>query len=173
DPVLRAVFKAHQYNLAGDRAGEYQALTQAFDKGLHFQDAAKYKLELTANPAYCSFLKTYATAENNNLKLRPAEADKMKRSLDSIALEQANDPRMQDKMVRKMMAEMRVKQEAKLFGSAGQYLKLLQEGENKFAAAPNEVLDQIECLIILKREEEAVKFANKIIKSKKMAAVTQ
>jgi len=169
DPLRSATFQIIQYQLSGDVAKEQEFVFKAFDNGMNFYDADMYhKLSLRKRTYYCKLFSKYGSMTNNNFVSATEDKAVTKRILDSTYQAMGNDPQFKAVMDSKIMKDTKTKQYTKALGTVQEYLKVLENQENISGSVPNEILDRVEALIILKRNAEAVKFAKSALNDKKL-----
>lgn len=157
-----------QSRQSGDVAGEEAHLTAAFEHGLGLFEASKvYRLRLETRPYYCKLLAKYATKTNNTFIAANFNRDEMIQTLDSTYNSIA-EYRTATGIMKKMLDNSRRQQTAKALGEVENYLKELNEDKNISENVSIMALDKMECLFILEKDEEAIKFAKKIVSAGKI-----
>jgi hypothetical protein len=132
----------------------------AFDKGLGFYGYPSVFINLKEKPYYFKLFLKYGTKTNNNfIKKDLSEVEKseiivLNRESDSLAAIMLKNTGI--KMDPKRLAM----KNARDIGNIDEYLSLLNKIKDM---TPEEVIDKIECLIILGKKKEAHDFAKKVI----------
>ena len=168
DAKKKSVLTSLHSRQTGDVAAEEAHLTTAFDNGLGLYEAVKiYPIQLTARPYYCKVVAKYATRTNNTFIPADFDKEKMRKSLDSIynAI-----PEYQNAtgIVKKMLETSKRKEYAKNLGEIENYLKELDNDKTVTEMVSITSLDKIECLFILEKDADAIKFAKKIASAGKI-----
>lgn len=132
----------------------------AFDNGVGFFGAPSVYLNLKQKPYYIKLFLKYGTKSNNNfIKKDLSEVEKSEiivfnRKSDSLAAIMLKNTGI--KMDPKRLAL----KNARDIGNIDEYLSLLNKVKDM---TPEEIIDKIECLIILGKKKEAHDFAKKVI----------
>lgn len=155
------------YQQNGQVDKEMETIEKAFSKGLKFSDATLvFQLHIKDKPYYGNLLAQYISLTNNNFAPADLDYDHQKKVLDSIYIGQ--DYSALPAVAKKSMENSKKQVYAKSLGEVENYLNLLDEDKMLLSMSPIHALDKIECLYILNRDAEAIKFAKAIIKKGKL-----
>lgn len=168
DKRKHAVLSAIYNRQTGNTAKEEEHIMAAFEDGLGLYEAAKvYPMQLNTRPYYCKLISKYATKTNNTFIAADFDKERMTRTLDSTynsIPEYANATGF----MKKMLDKSRKKEYAKALGNVDEYLAELNDDKTVTEMVSITSLDKIECLFILEKDAEAVKFAKKIVSAGKI-----
>jgi hypothetical protein len=121
-------------------------------------------------PYYVKLLAKYMSPTNNNFvpqDFNQQQKENMKRMLDSTYLV-INKQYENVKGMKGIMADTQKEQMAKSLGEYEAYLNILDAKKMLLSMSTIHSLDKIECLFILNRKEEAIKYAEKVISKGKL-----
>ena len=162
-PARLALVQSVYYEQLGEAAKAEESLFLALAKGYPLYDVVWLSgLNVQQKPSYCKLLVQYATKTNNTFIAPNFQKEKMVHTLDSVynsipAYRVATGP------LKKALNLGRDKNYAKSLGNVEEYLAILNDQKAITEAVSFEMLDKIECLLILKKQAEAIQFAKKMV----------
>lgn len=165
--VLRSLY----HKLSADTQKEEEEMMLAFENGLGFYPASTfYSLNLRGKPYYSKLLSKYMSTTNNNFipqDFNQEQKERMKKTLDSTYLV-LNKQYENVKGMKDQMENLQKEQLAKSLGEYQTYLEMLESKKAVLNMSPILSLEKIECLFILNRKEEAIKYAQKVFSKGKL-----
>lgn len=164
DPKKHHLLKSLYYEYLADNQNEEKEMFLAFDNGLGlYESSTMYQLlNLLRKPYYCRLLTKYVSPTNNNFippNFDKAQMAKMLDSLNAASIETYKT----NKIMLKVLNDQRKLSQPKALGNYEEYLAVLNSNSmllNNMSAL--HALDKIECLFILNRRAEAIKFAKQV-----------
>jgi tetratricopeptide (TPR) repeat protein len=167
DNVNQHLFKSMAAEYANDSNLAYKELELVLKSGATLYDIQLRFIDLPSKSYYCKLLFTYASTTNNSFVPRMYDKVKIKASIDSI-YENLPSYKNASGMTKNIMDKTKLKQIAKDCGNYSEYLDLLDNEPLLLEMSPSHALNKIECLVILNRKDEAIKFAKKVVSKGKM-----
>lgn len=167
DNANQHLFKSMAANFANDSNLAYTELETALKSGATLYDIQKRFIDLPSKSYYCKLLFTYASTSNNSFVPKVYDKVKIKAAIDSI-YESLPSYKNATGMTKNILDKTKFKQIAKDCGNYSEYLDLLDNEPQLLEMSPSHALNKIECLVILNRKDEAIKFAKKIVSKGKM-----
>jgi tetratricopeptide (TPR) repeat protein len=166
------VLQALNYAFSANTQKEEEEIVLAFEKGAGFFTFRTQFIDfrLMQKPYYVKLLAKYMSPTNNNFvpqDFNQQQKENMKRMLDSTYLV-INKQYENVKGMKGIMADTQKEQMAKSLGEYEAYLNILDSKKMLLSMSTIHSLDKIECLFILNRKEEAIKYAEKVISKGKL-----
>jgi tetratricopeptide (TPR) repeat protein len=158
------IMRSFYHAFSADNQKEEEEIFLAFENGLGFYESSlAYQLNLRSKPYYCKLLTKDMSKTNNNFI--PLEFDKVKMtkvidSISSAIYDQYKNSA--NKELAKIMEDQKKSGRAKSLGNYEEYLAILNSNQMYLETSAALALDKIECLFILNRREEAIKFAKQV-----------
>lgn len=152
----------HQYYAANPQKEE-EEMFLAFENGLGFYELYMNRPHFSyyKRPYYCKLMSKYISKTDNNFISKYFNKEKITKSLDSV-YDGLEKQYKEAKAVLKSMEDMKKMEMAKNLGNVEEYLDILNDKQLLLEMSAMHSMDKIECLFILNRKEEAVKFAKKV-----------
>ena len=161
NPKKHHIIRSLYYTFSGDNQKEEEEMFLAFEKGEGFYSLSMYQLSIREKPYYCKLLTKYISNTNNNFTNVESDKVKIAHLLDSIHIvslaKYKNVKGMESKL-----EDIHKSGKAKALGNIEEYLDILNSNKMLLGASAMNSLDKIECLFILNRREEAIKFAKQV-----------
>lgn len=143
----------------GDAQMDETEMFAAFENGLYFYNLwIMYQMDIRHKPYYCRLFLKHATPENNNFISPETDKEQVRKEIDSsftATMEQYKNVKGMEKQMKKSQKML----EAKMLGNIKEYSDILDDTSMHTSMT---AMDRIECLFILGKKEEALKFAKKI-----------
>jgi hypothetical protein len=159
------IMRSMYYEFSADNQKEEEEIFLAFDKGLGFYESFLSQVNLRSKPYYCKLLTKYMSETNNNfipLNFDKAQMAKLLDSTKTASMETYNNSNYKTKAMDKTMEDLWKSSMAKSLGNYEDYLVALNSNKMLLEMSTIHALDKIECLFILNRREEAIKFAKQV-----------
>ena len=147
---------------AGNVKEQEEEMFLAFEGGVNFQYANLF--EVNQMPFYCKLFIKYGSKANNNFAipfLDKEQKEQMVKSHDSSTIALSK----QYKNIKGFEKTFKIIQKgslSKMLGNIEEYLDALNDDNFNTESSAIYALDKIECLFLLNKKEEAIKFAQKI-----------
>lgn len=152
------ILKSVANGYAGNVKEQEEEMFLAFDGGLAFQEANLF--EINQLPFYCKLFIKYGSKTNNNFVVLNVDKEQMIKTHDSLTIALTK----QYKNIKGFEKTLKIIMKASLSKSLGNIEELLEalNQKNETELSSIDALDKIECLLLLNKKEEAIKFAQKI-----------
>jgi tetratricopeptide (TPR) repeat protein len=158
------IMRSFYHAFSSDNQKDEEEMLLAFDNGLGFYESSlAFQLSLRSKPYYCKLLTKYMSKTNNNFI--PLEFDKAKMAKELDSSYSAMTDQYKNSAVKGMAKSIEDGKKtlmAKALGNYEEYLTNLNSNKILLDMSAIHAIDKIECLFILNRREEAIKFAKQV-----------
>lgn len=157
------IMRSMYYEFSADNQKEEEEIFLAFENGLGFYGASISQVNLRNKPYYCKLVTKYMSKTNNYFIPLDFDKVRMAKVLDSSYTAMTDQYKNSAvKGMEKSLEDGKKTLMAKSLGNYEEYLVILESNKMLLEMSAIHAIDKIECLFILNRREEAIKFAKQV-----------